>query len=92
MCGFQTLDTTATPQVANGGGDFDCPTGTAITTFDDGLIGQEITLYLSGARTLTNGATLQLAGGVDFVGGASDVITLKLFTDSVWYEKTRSVN
>lgn len=92
VCGFQTLDTTATPQVVNGGGDFDCPTGTDITTFDDGLIGQEITLYLSGSRTLTNGSTLQLAGGVDFVGGDSDVITLKLFTDSVWYEKTRSVN
>jgi hypothetical protein len=65
---------------------------TNITTFDDGIENQTITiLFTNGNTTLVNGATLKLAGAANFVGSADDVIVLKL-RSSVWYEVSRSVN
>lgn len=64
----------------------------SITTFDDGYEGQVINLlFTDGFTTLVDGATLQLAGGVNFVSSANDTMTLQKI-GSVWYERTRSVN
>lgn len=64
---------------------------TSITTFDDGVNGQEITIRLDANTTLVHGATLKLAGGANLVGTANDMVTLVLIS-GVWYETGRSVN
>ncbi len=65
---------------------------TLITAFPEGAKGQVITiLFTSANTTLVDAAGLQLAGGVNFVGSANDVIRL-LFNGTNWYEISRSVN
>lgn len=88
---FTVADTT--PSVAKGNRFKEVNTGaTVITAFDDGTDGQEIIiLFTTGNTTITDGASLQLAGGVNFVGTANDILTLILF-GTVWLEKSRSVN
>ena len=87
------VDADTTPSI-RGAEYFECAnTGaTAITTFDDGITGQTITIKVDANTTLTNGATLMLAGAVDFVGSGDDLITLRFGSDSVWREQSRSVN
>jgi hypothetical protein len=63
-----------------------------ITDFDDGYDGQELTLKFSDANTtIQDSASIQLAGGANFVGSADDTLTL-IRSGAVWYEKGRSVN
>jgi hypothetical protein len=65
---------------------------TNITTFDDGQEDQIVILLFTDANTtLVDGATLQLAGGANFVGSANDILTITLI-GGVWYEIGRSVN
>lgn len=88
---FAVGDTT--PSVAGGNVWREVNTGaTVITAFDDGLNSQEITiLFTTGNTTITDGASLQLAGGVDFVGSANDILTL-IRIATAWFEKSRSAN
>jgi hypothetical protein len=64
------------------------------TTMDDGVDGQLVTIYFAdGNRTLVDGATQQLAGGVNFVATANDMITLRYVSSiPAWIEVSRSVN
>ena len=65
-----------------------------ITNFTNAYDGQEITLlFADGNTTITNGATIALAGGISFTGTVVD--TLKLIysvASTKWYEVSRSIN
>jgi len=66
--------------------------GVSITTFDDGVENQAVTLWFADANTtLVDGATLQLSGGANFVSSANDTLTIQK-KGTVWYERGRSVN
>jgi hypothetical protein len=65
---------------------------TSITTFDDGVAGEEITVVFGDVNTtLVDGATLVMAGSANKTFAATDVWT-GIFDGSVWYEKSRSIN
>ncbi len=67
---------------------------TVITNFTNGTAGQLLTLEFTGATpnsTIASGATVKLAGGVNFVSTQYDTLTL-LYTGSLWVEVARSVN
>lgn len=65
---------------------------TSITNFTQGTDNQTITIQCTEANTtLVNGGTIKLAGGVNFVCSADDLITLVL-RSGVWREQGRSVN
>jgi len=87
----RALDDTGTPSIL-GGGLFDTGGTTAITDFDDGVIGDEITILASHTVTITDGAQLILAGGANYGMTDSDTLTLKMFDNQVWQETSRSVN
>lgn len=91
-----TLSTSATPSLmptneAFWPDTYICPTGTAITSFTEPMVGKPFTLYLTGARTLTQGANLKLNGSVNFVGASGDTMTLVYKADGVFYEVSRMV-
>jgi hypothetical protein len=66
--------------------------GTSITTFDDGKDGDLIEIeFLNGNTTIVDGATIMLAGGVNFVGSIDDILVLRK-RGTVWREVSRSVN
>jgi len=66
--------------------------GITITAFDDGRVGQVLTLiFEDGNTTVADGANLHLAGGANFVSSADDVLVL-IFDGTHWYEVSRSVN
>ena len=86
-----TLDDTGTPSVLNGkyfvtGGT------TAITDFDDGVVGQTIKVLSAHTVTLTDGAAVDLAAGSNYSMTATDTVTLTMYNDQVWVEDARSVN
>ena len=83
----------ATPSVAGGNRFKEVNTAPiTITAFDDGTDGQVlIVLFTTGNTTIQDGANLQLAGGVNFVGTANDILTLVRFA-TVFYEQSRSAN
>jgi hypothetical protein len=64
---------------------------TGITAITVQTVGTEITLKFDGAPTVTNGATLKLAGAANFVATADDVLTL-VSDGTAWREKARAVN
>jgi hypothetical protein len=83
----------ATPTVA--GGSIFVTSGTAndpITDFDDGVLGQTITVLSEHAVTITDGTNIILHGSANFVMAASDSLTLVLKADNKWYETARMVN
>jgi parallel beta-helix repeat protein len=85
------LDDTGTPSVkyadkATTGGT------TAITDFDDGVIGQTITILAAASITITDNARIILSGSANFSMTVSDTLTLTMFTDQIWQEVSRSVN
>lgn len=66
--------------------------GTTITAFDDGVKGQEITIiFTTNNTTITDSASIQLNGGVDFTGTTNDVLRL-IYDGTTWFEVSRSVN
>lgn len=67
-------------------------TGTAtVTVIAVQADGTEITLKFDGAATISNVATIKLAGAANFVATADDVLTL-ISDGTAWREKARSVN
>ena len=65
---------------------------TTITDFDDGVVGQTITILAAHSIKITDGAPIILAGGVDYDMTDSDTLVLTMFNDQVWNEVSRSVN
>jgi cyclophilin family peptidyl-prolyl cis-trans isomerase len=86
-----TLANDATPSV--NGGDFFLTGGTTtITDFDDGVLGQVITIIAEHAITITDGTNIFLNGSANFVMAATDTLTLICKADNKWYEIGRSDN
>ena len=85
------LDDTGTPTVA-AGNLFKSGGTTAITDFDDGVVGQTIRLLAAHSVTITDGTPIILNGGANFTMVATDTLTLTMFNDQVWQEVGRSVN
>lgn len=65
---------------------------TAITDFDNGVVGQTIKIISAHAITVTDGAAIILNGSANFVMAAADTLTLTMFDDQVWQEVGRMVN
>ena len=65
---------------------------TAITDFDDGVVGQTIRIIATNNITITNSAIIQLSGGVNHNMTLDDTLTLTMFTDQIWTEIARSIN
>jgi len=86
-----TLANDATPSVE---GMKLCKTGgtTTITDFDDGRVGQTISILSEHAVTITDGAPIILNGSANFVMAAADTLTLTMFNDQIWQEVSRTVN
>ncbi len=88
---IKTLANEATPTVENGetlltGGT------TAITDFDDGLVGQTIRIKAKHSITITDGTPIELNGGSNFAMVTGDTLTLTMYESGVWSEDARSVN
>ena len=84
-----TLAADATPSVA--GGELFLTSGTtAITDFDDGVVGQTITVKAKANITITDGGDLELAGNFAMTSG--DTIRLAMLETGVWSEIGRSDN
>ena len=66
-----------------------------ITAFDDGRVGQVVTLIFADGNTTIQDASvagvIQLAGGANFTPTANDVLVL-IFDGTNWYEISRSLN
>jgi len=88
---LSTLDDTGTPTV-RGGHIFKTGGTTAVTDFDDGVVGQTIQIISAHSVTITDGAPVILAGGANYTMVATDTLTLTMFDDQVWQEVSRSVN
>ena len=93
-----TADTTvtftsadATPTVG-GGKSFITAGTTAITDFDDGVVGQTIYILANSSITITNNAAISLNGARNFDMVAGDSLTLHMFNDQVWEEVGRSLD
>lgn len=65
---------------------------TAITDFDDGVIGQTIKILATGNITVTDGTPIILAGSANYTMTDTDTLTLTMFNDQIWQEVARSVN
>lgn len=66
---------------------------TAITDFDDGVVGQTIKILANANITITHNASIIiLNGAVNYAMTANDTLTLTMFNDQVWVEVARSVN
>jgi hypothetical protein len=88
---YNTLANDATPSISSGnlwitGGT------TTITNFDDGYIGQTITIIAEHSITITDGTNIFLNGSANFVMAATDTLTLIQKPDGKWYEIARSDN
>jgi hypothetical protein len=55
------------------------------------ISGTEITMIFDSTATVTNGASIKLAGGVNFVATANDTLTL-VWDGTAYFEKCRSIN
>ena len=67
--------------------------GTAITNFTNGTIGQRIVIVIQDTHTsFTNGATLKLAGAVNWTTTNVNDTFEAIFDGGVWYECGRSQN
>lgn len=86
-------DTDTTPTVAGSRLFKTANTGaTSITTFDNGVAGQEITIIFGdGNTTLVDGGTLVMQGSANKTFASTDTWT-GVYDGSVWYEKCRSIN
>jgi len=73
---------------------FECDNDGAITItqFEDGEPGKIIIVRIDNNTTIQNNAAIYLAGGADFSGDASDIITLLCVAVDEWREVSRSVN
>jgi hypothetical protein len=81
----------ATPSVS-GGKNFLTGGTTTITDFDDGVVGQEITIIAEHSIKITDGTNIFLSGSADFDMTATDTLTLICKADNKWYEVSRGDN
>ena len=86
-----TMADDATPSIS-AGNLFKTGGTTAITDFDDGVVGQTIKILAAHSVTITDGAPIILSGGANFDMVATDTLELTMFDDQVWQEVSRSVN
>jgi hypothetical protein len=91
VLGITALANDATPTV-DGLSTFTTGGTTTITDFDDGVLGQTITILSEHAVTITDGTNIILNGSANFVMAAADSLTLVLKADNKWYETARMVN
>lgn len=85
------LAASATPSVANA--DIWFTNGsTAIINFTGGTVGQIIRVLATGSITITNGASIQLAGATNFAMTDLDTLSLVYVSSNLWREISRSVN
>ena len=91
-------DGDATPTVLNGSGKqagilITANTGaTNITTFDNGISGQEISVLINDNNTtFVNGATLKLQGGTNYLPPQYTIMKF-VYIGTVWYETSLSRN
>lgn len=82
--------TDATPSVA-AGETFITAGTTAITDFDDGVVGQTIKILGASSITITSNAAINLNSGLNFDMVSGDTLTLHMFNDQVWEEISRTV-
>lgn len=91
---FRRIDTTnadATPSVKNATL-VELTGTTAITDFDDGVIGQIIFIKANGSITITHGTPIQLRDNANYAMTDGDTLTLCMFDDQVWHEIGRGSN
>ena len=86
-----TLTDDSTPSVS-GGTMFVTGGTTTIGDFDDGAIGQQITILSAHAITIVDSTAIILNGSANFVMAAGDTLTLVMFNNQVWQEISRTVN
>lgn len=87
----QALADNATPSV-NKGNSYITGGTTTITDFDDGFVGQIITVIAEHSLTITDGTNIFLNGSGNFAMNATDTLTLIQKSDTLWYELARSDN
>ena len=63
---------------------------TTITDFDDGVEGQEITVFAEHSITITDGTNIFLSGSANWAMTDTDTLTLVQKADGLWYETGRS--
>ena len=80
-----------TPTIANANVFITAGT-TAITDFDNGVVGQVIYIKATANITITDGAPIILAGSANYDMTDTDTLTLCMFDDQVWQEVSRSIN
>ena len=90
--GVTALANNATPPIYGGATFFTTGGTTTITDFDNGVLGQTITILSEHAITITDGTNIILHGSANFVMAAADSLTLVLKADNKWYETARMVN
>ena len=81
----------ATPSVIDGN-IFRTSGTTAITNFDDGVIGQTIQILATGSITITNNANIVLNSSLNYGMNNGDSLTLTYFSTGIWTEVARSAN
>lgn len=91
---FNTLANDATPKVITSESHSFWLTGgaTTITDFDDGFIGQTITVIAEHSLTITEGTPIVLKGSANFTMTDTDTLTLVQKPDGNWYEMSRGDN
>jgi hypothetical protein len=68
--------------------------GVTYTDFDDGQVGQQLTIFgpSSGTSYLTDSGSLNFDKGLDIAMGGTDTLSLQQIISGGWYEMSRSVN
>ena len=86
------LGSSATPTVAGGDVYKTVALGADITNFDDGVVGQDLFIEAADSIVITHGAsTIRLVGAANYSMTVTDTLHLKMFTDGIWTEISRSV-
>jgi len=80
----------ATPTIAESE-TFKTAGSTAITDFDDGQVGDEITIQGLGTITITHNANISLLKQLNFNMVTGDLLALVMINDQVWEESSRSL-
>lgn len=80
-----TIDTTGFQRVTISG-------VAAVSTINGNQPDKLLILRFSGLATISNGATIQLAGGANFVAASTNDVLVLYGDGAVWYEISRSAN
>lgn len=63
---------------------------TAITDFDDGVVGDIISIKANSSIAITDNSNINLAGGNTWNMQSGDILVLEMFTDQLWDQVGRS--